>query len=42
MPDFEEMKNAIARALAEAPSDLDDDASEQDVCLPLDCLDIQP
>jgi hypothetical protein len=42
MPDFEEMKNAIARAIAEESSDPDDDAFEQDVCSPLDCLDTQP
>lgn len=39
MPDFEEMRNAVLRALAwkEESKSQDDDASEQDVCLPPDC-----
>lgn len=39
MPDFEEMRNAVLRALAwkEEISAQDDDASEQDVYLPQDC-----
>lgn len=39
MPDFEEMRNAVLRALAwkEETNAQDDDASEQDACLPQDC-----
>lgn len=37
MPDFEEMRNAVARALAEEPIAQDDDASEQAFCLQQGC-----